>query len=143
MVLLVLAGDDDVVHICKYISANLPFEYCFGESGEGGPGILETLRHSDEAISAEGCYKAGASLVFLLHVYLVIAGEAVEERHDLASGRAIDYFVDPRQREIVLWAGLIETGEVYAHSPFPAFFLHHYNIGEPRGVSHWLDEFSL
>ena len=40
MVLLILAGDDDVVHICKYISANLPFEYCFGESGEGGPGIL-------------------------------------------------------------------------------------------------------
>jgi hypothetical protein len=44
MVLFVLAGDDDVVHICKYISANLPFEYCFGESGEGGPGVLESLR---------------------------------------------------------------------------------------------------
>jgi hypothetical protein len=28
---------------------------------------------------AEGCYKAGASLVFLLHVYLVVTGEAVEE----------------------------------------------------------------
>ena len=24
MVLLILAGDDDVVHICKYISANCP-----------------------------------------------------------------------------------------------------------------------
>ena len=79
MVLLILAGDDDVVHICKYISADLALEYCFGESGEGGPGILETLRHSDEAISAEGCYKAGASLVFLFHVYLVVTGEAVEE----------------------------------------------------------------
>ena len=63
MVLLALAGDDDVVHICEYISANLPFEHCFGKPGEGGPGVLESLRHSDEAISAEGCYKAGASLV--------------------------------------------------------------------------------
>ena len=79
MVLLVLAGDDDVVHICKYISANLPFEYCFGESGEGGPGILESLRHSDEAICAEGCYEAGAGLVHLLHIYLMVTGEAVEE----------------------------------------------------------------
>jgi hypothetical protein len=79
MVLLALAGDDDVVHICEYVSANLPFEHCFGKPGEGGPGVLESLWHSDEAICAEGCYKAGASLVFLLHVYLVITGEAVEE----------------------------------------------------------------
>ena len=79
MVLLALAGDDDVVHICEYISANLPLEHCFGKPGEGGPGVLESLRHSDEAVCAEGCYKAGASLVFLLHVYLVVTGEAVEE----------------------------------------------------------------
>ena len=79
MVLLVPAGDDDAVHICEYISADLPFEHCFGKLGEGGPGVLESLRHSDEAICAEGCYKASASLVFLLHVYLVVTGEAVEE----------------------------------------------------------------
>jgi hypothetical protein len=79
MVRLALAGDDDVVHICEYISANLPVEHCLGKPGEGGPGVLESLRHSDEAICAEGCYKAGASLVFLLHVYLVVTGEAVEE----------------------------------------------------------------
>ena len=73
----------------------------------------------------------------------MVAGEAIKELHDFAPGRAIDYFVDPWQREIVLWAGLIETGEVYAHAPFSAFLLHHHNIGEPRGVSHRLDEFSL
>jgi hypothetical protein len=97
----------------------LPFEHCFGKPGEGGPGVLESLRHSDEAICAKGCYKAGASLVFFLHIYLVVTREAVEEGHDFASGRVIDYFVDPRQREIVLWAGFIETGEVDAHSPLP------------------------
>ena len=73
----------------------------------------------------------------------IITGEAIEEGHDLASGRAIDYFVDPRQREIVLWAGFIETGEVDAHSPLPALFLHPHDIGEPCGVSHGLDEFGF
>jgi hypothetical protein len=56
-----------------------PAAPCFGKPGESGPGVLESLRHSDEAICAEGCYKAGASLVFLLHVYLVVTGETVEE----------------------------------------------------------------
>jgi hypothetical protein len=63
--------------------------------------------------------------------------------HDFAPGRAIDYFVDPRQREVVLWAGLVETGEIYAHPPFAALFLHHHNVGEPCGVGYWLDKFGL
>jgi hypothetical protein len=79
MVLLAPAGDDDVVHICEYISADLPLEHCFGKPREGGPGVLESLRHPDEAICAEGCYKAGAGLVFLLHIYLMVTGEAVKE----------------------------------------------------------------
>ena len=79
MVLLAPAGDDDVVHICEYISADLPLEHCFGKPGEGGPGVLESLWHSDEAIRAEGCYEAGAGLVLLLHVYLMVAGEAIKE----------------------------------------------------------------
>ena len=79
MVLLAPAGDDDVVHICEYISADLPLEHCFGKPGEGGLDVLESLRHSNEAICAEGCYKVGASLVFLLHIYLMVTGEAVEE----------------------------------------------------------------
>jgi hypothetical protein len=79
MILLASAGDDNVVHIREYISADLPFEHCFGKPRESGPGVLESLRRSDEAICAEGCYEAGASLVLLLHVYLVVTGEAVEE----------------------------------------------------------------
>jgi hypothetical protein len=60
-------------------SADLSLEHCFGKPGEGGPDVLEPLRHSDEAICAEGCYEAGAGLVFLLHVYLMVTGETVEE----------------------------------------------------------------
>jgi hypothetical protein len=49
MILLASAGDDDVVHILEYISADLPLEHRFGKPGESGPGVLESLRHSDEA----------------------------------------------------------------------------------------------
>jgi hypothetical protein len=79
MVLLAPAGDDDVVHICEYIYADLPLEHRFGEPGESGPGVLESLRHSDETICAKGCYEDGAGLVLLLHIYLMVTGEAVEE----------------------------------------------------------------
>ena len=79
MIFLASAGDDDVVHIREYISVDFPLEHYFGKPGEGGPGVLESLRHSDEAICVEGCYEAGAGLVFLLHIYLVIARKAVKE----------------------------------------------------------------
>jgi hypothetical protein len=36
--------------------------------------------------------------------------------------------VDSWQREIVLWTGFVEIGEVDAHLPFSIFLLHHDNI---------------
>jgi hypothetical protein len=53
----------------------------------------------------------------------MVAGKAIEELHDLAPGRTIDDFVDPRQREVVLGAGLVKTGEVDAHPPLAALLL--------------------
>jgi hypothetical protein len=79
MVFLASAGDDDVVHIRKYVSADLALEHRFGEVRECGPSVLKSLRHSDEAIRAEGSYEIGAGLVFLLHIYLVVAGKAIKE----------------------------------------------------------------
>jgi hypothetical protein len=79
MVFFAFAGDDDVVHIREYISADLALEHRFGEARECRPDVLKSLWHSDEAIRAEGCYETGAGLVILLHIYLVVAGEAIEE----------------------------------------------------------------
>jgi hypothetical protein len=70
----------------------------------------------------------------------VVAGEAVKEGHDFASCCAIDYFVDPWQREIVHGTGLIEAGEVDAHAPLAAFLLYHDHVGEPCRISDWFDE---
>jgi hypothetical protein len=70
----------------------------------------------------------------------VVTGEAIEEGHDFASCRAIDYFVDPWQGEVVLGTSLIEAGEVYAHVSLAAFLLHHDHVGEPCRISNWLDE---
>jgi hypothetical protein len=79
MVFFAFAGNDDVVHIRKYVSADLALEHRSGETRECGPNVLETLRHSNEAVRVEWCYEAGAGLVFLLHINLVVTGEAVEE----------------------------------------------------------------
>jgi hypothetical protein len=143
MVFFAFAGDDDVVHVRKYVSADLALEHHFGEARECGPGVLKSLRHSDEAIRAKGCYETGAGLVFLLHIYLVAAGEAIKERHDFTPGRAIDDLVDPRQQEIILGAGFVEAGEVNAHPPLVALLFHHDYVGEPRRVGDWLDEVGL
>jgi hypothetical protein len=70
----------------------------------------------------------------------VVAGEAVKEGHDFASGCAINYFVDPWQREIVLGTGLVEASEVDAHAPLVAFLLYHDHVGEPCRISDWFDE---
>jgi hypothetical protein len=40
MVLLAPAGDDDIVHIREYISADLPLQHRFGKPGESGPAFL-------------------------------------------------------------------------------------------------------
>jgi hypothetical protein len=79
MAFFAFAGDDDVIHIRKYVSVDLALEHRFGEARECGPNVLKSLRHSDEAICAKGCYETGAGLVFLLHIYLVVAGEAIKE----------------------------------------------------------------
>jgi hypothetical protein len=70
----------------------------------------------------------------------VVTGEATEEGHDFASCCTIDDFVDPWQGEIILGAGLIETGEVDTHASLAAFLLHHDDVGKPCRVSNWLDE---
>jgi hypothetical protein len=79
MVFLASTGDDNVVHICEYVSADLALKHHFGESRECGPSILKSLRHSDEAIRVEGCYETGAGLVFLLHIYLVVTEKEIKE----------------------------------------------------------------
>jgi hypothetical protein len=43
------------------------------------PAFLSPSGVLDEAICAEGCYEAGAGLVLLLHIYLMVTREAVEE----------------------------------------------------------------
>ena len=73
----------------------------------------------------------------------MVAREAVEKRHDFASGCTIDYLVDSWQGEIILGAGLVEAGEIDAHPPLAAFLLHHDYVGEPRRVGDWFDEIGL
>ena len=73
----------------------------------------------------------------------MVTGEAIEEGHDFTAYRAIDYFVDPWQGEVILGTSLIEGCKVYAHAPLAALHLHHDHVGEPCRISDWLDEFGF
>ena len=53
--------------------------------------------------------------------------------------RCIHQLVYSRQREGVLWVGLIQIYEVHAHSPLPALLFYYYSIGQPFGVENLLD----
>jgi hypothetical protein len=99
--------------------------------------------HSHETICVEGCNETCVGLVLFFHIDLMIAQEAIKERHDFAASCRIDNFVDSWQRKIVLWTGFVEVGEVNAHSLFLIYLLHHDDIGEPGGVSNWFDEFGF
>ena len=51
--------------------------------------------------------------------------------------------VDPRQREIVLWACLVDFSEVDTESPLAIFFFDNYDVGQPLRILHLFDRFCL
>jgi len=51
--------------------------------------------------------------------------------------------VDAREQITVLWASLIQVGEVYAHLLLVVRFFDHDHIGQPFGVVDFFDEIYL
>ena len=77
MIFLSFTRNDDVVHISEDIAAHLAFEDLLGEAGKCRASVLESLGHPYEAVRAKGGDEAGAGLVFLFHMDLVITQEVV------------------------------------------------------------------
>ena len=75
-----------------------------------------------------------------MHEYLVIAGERVHETHQLMPRGGVDQLVDVRQRERVLWTGLVEVCEVYADYPLPVLLFDYGHVGYPFLVLHLANE---
>ena len=59
------------------------------------------------------------------------------------AGCGINNEVDPRQREIVLWACFVDVSEVDTESPLAVCFFDKYNVGQPLGILHLPDRSCL
>ena len=61
------------------------------------------------AVYAPKSHEGGLLLVFWMHEYLVIAGESIQEAHQLMSRCSIDKLVDMRQGERIFREGFVEV----------------------------------
>ena len=71
---------------------------------------------------------------------MVIPGIGVHEAQELISGCGVDRLIDPGKREWVLWAGLVQVGEIDADSPLPVLLFDQDRVGQPFRVKRYPDE---
>jgi len=77
VIFLELALYHDIVDVCG--DRLIIFEHFRCHSREGRAGVMQTLRHSSKIVSSEGCGETGFFFIVLVHPYLVVAGETIEQ----------------------------------------------------------------
>ena len=75
----------------------------------------------------------------LLHRDLVVSRVGIKETEGFAPRRRVNYLIYVWQRKRILWARLVKTRVVNAHSPLPTL-LSHKKVPQPLGVVDFLDE---
>ena len=65
--------------------------------------------------------------------------KSIQEAHRRVSVCCIHQLVNSRNGEGILWANFIQIREIYAHTPFPIFLLHHHSIGQSFEIKDFLD----
>jgi hypothetical protein len=78
-----------------------------------------------------------------VHKDLIVSGKCVHEAKQPIPGSGVDQSINAGKREAIFGAGLIEVGEIYAHSPFAVRFFHQDHIGQPFRVMNLFYELSL
>ena len=43
----------------------------------------------------------------------------------------VHQLVNPRYREMVLWAGIVQVCKIYAYAPLPSRLVYHYGVSQP------------
>ena len=81
---------------------------------DGGAGVSEAEWHPSVSVATFGRDESRLLLILLHHQDLMVPGEGVHETQELAPSRGVDDEVDPRQRERILAAGLVQVREVDA-----------------------------
>ena len=128
-----------VIYVHLHGCSDLLLEHPIHQPLIGSSCILEPKRHHTITIGSLHCDERGLFLVVWVHTDLVVAGEGVHKTKEFMVGYGIYDEVNPRQREIVLWACSVDVSEVDAESPFDVFFFDKYDVGQPFRIFYLSD----
>ena len=90
------------------------------------------------AVYAPKSHEGGLLLVFWMHEYLVIAGESIQEAHQVMSRCSIDKLVDMRQGKGSFGKDLLRS--VNTDPPFSVLFTNHHHVSELLRTMHFSNE---
>ena len=121
----------------------LLLEHPVHQSMVGVSCVLESKRHHPITIGSLHCNKRGLFLVVWVHTDLVVAGKGIHKTEKLMACCGVHDEVDPRQREIVLWACFVYVSEVDIESPLAICFLDEHNVSQPLRILHLPDRSCL
>ena len=79
-------------------------------------------------------------LILLIHLDLVIPGEAVHEGHPLEPARIVNHDVHDWERELIFRTRRIQIAEINADSNLPIFLGNGDDVGDPVGMLFLSDE---
>ena len=137
MVLLFFTLDKHVVHIYFYFPPKLLAEHLVRSFC-----VLEAERHDSVAIEPLAGDEGVLLLILFCHLYLVVSGEGVNKSKKLVLGHRVHKLVNPRLREAILRACVIQVREVDAHSPLLVCLFDHDDVGQPLKIIDLPDEVS-
>src|SRR3954468_21807832 len=129
-----------VVDVDVDIAANLARKALLHAPLVGCPGVLEAEGHGGVAEGSEWRDERRLFLVLNNHFDLVVPRVGVKETQRLRARGGVDYFVDSREDELLLWAGAVQVCVVGTHSPGPVLLLDQDWVCQPLGVFDWPDE---
>ena len=129
------------VHLHSY--AYMLLEHPVHQPLVGGSCVLESKRHHQITIGPLRCDERGLFLVVWVHTDLVVAGKGVHKTEEFMACCGVHDEVDPRQREVVLWACFVYVSEVDTESPLAICFFDEHDVNQPLRILHLPDRSCL
>ena len=93
--------------------------------------IFQTKWHDSVAMHAKWGPKRCMPLIFGMHLYLVVAREAIHESHSLKPVGVVNHYLRYGKREFIFGASIIQVSIVNIDSDLPIFLCHRDDVGQP------------
>ena len=141
MLLFVQALYQHIIYINFHISPNLWTKHMIHQPLISYPRILQPkgqhLVTKQTLASNERCLL----LIYLVHPYLIVTWKGVHETQQFMTRSWVHQLINMWQWVAILWASLIQIGEVHSYSPFSISLPNHHHVSQPIRVINFLNKF--